>query len=81
MGFAPLNPSYELLNEDASGAPLDPDRLGLAREPARINLTLGFYTQSYWKIDLHTSCISYRCAPIRMRNTRSAPMPRRCSTS
>jgi thymidylate synthase (FAD) len=43
----------ELLNEDASGAALDPDRLGLARELARINLTLGFYTQWYWKIDLH----------------------------
>ncbi len=43
----------ELLNEDASGAALDPDRLGLARELARINLTLGFYTQWYWKTDLH----------------------------
>ncbi|MGH7046433.1 MAG: FAD-dependent thymidylate synthase [Stellaceae bacterium] len=43
----------ELLNEDAAGMPLDPDRPGLARELARINLTLGFYTQWYWKIDLH----------------------------
>jgi thymidylate synthase (FAD) len=43
----------ELLNEDAAGAPIDPDRPGLARELARINLTLGFYTQWYWKIDLH----------------------------
>ncbi len=43
----------ELLNEDGSGAPLDPERPGLARELARINLTLGFYTQWYWKIDLH----------------------------
>jgi thymidylate synthase (FAD) len=43
----------ELLNEDASGAALDPGRPGLARELARINLTLGFYTQWYWKIDLH----------------------------
>jgi thymidylate synthase (FAD) len=43
----------ELLNEDASGAALDPDRPGLARELARINLTLGFYTQWYWKTDLH----------------------------
>ncbi|MGH6991480.1 MAG: FAD-dependent thymidylate synthase [Stellaceae bacterium] len=43
----------ELLNEDASGAPIDPARPGLARELARINLTLGFYTQWYWKIDLH----------------------------
>jgi thymidylate synthase (FAD) len=43
----------ELLNEDASGAPLDPTRQGLARELARINLSLGFYTQWYWKTDLH----------------------------
>ena len=43
----------EMLNEDASGAPLDPDRPGLARELARMNLSLNFYTQWYWKIDLH----------------------------
>ena len=43
----------ELLNEDASGVPVDPTRTGLARELARINLTLGFYTQWYWKTDLH----------------------------
>jgi thymidylate synthase (FAD) len=43
----------ELLNEDASGAALDPTRPGLARELARINLSLGFYTQWYWKTDLH----------------------------
>ena len=43
----------ELLNEDAAGAPLDPTRPGLARELARINLSLSFYTQWYWKIDLY----------------------------
>jgi thymidylate synthase (FAD) len=43
----------ELLNEDASGAPPDRTRPGLARELARINLSLGFYTQWYWKTDLH----------------------------
>lgn len=43
----------ELLNEDSSGAPIDPARPGLARELARINLSLGFYTQWYWKLDLH----------------------------
>jgi thymidylate synthase (FAD) len=43
----------ELLNEDGSGAPVDPARPGLARELARMNLTLGFYTQWYWKTDLH----------------------------
>jgi thymidylate synthase (FAD) len=43
----------ELLNEDAADTPLDPARAGLARELARINLSLGFYTQWYWKTDLH----------------------------
>jgi thymidylate synthase (FAD) len=42
-----------LLNQDASGLPVDPERPGLARELARINLTLGYYTQWYWKTDLH----------------------------
>ena len=31
----------------------DPNKLGIARELARINLNLSFYTQMYWKIDLH----------------------------
>ncbi|WP_456151469.1 FAD-dependent thymidylate synthase [Defluviicoccus vanus] len=45
---------YEtLLNEDRDGNRLDPDRPGLARELARMNLTLNTYTQWYWKIDLH----------------------------
>jgi thymidylate synthase (FAD) len=43
----------ELLNEDDAGVPIDPARPGLARELARINLSLGFYTQWYWKTDLH----------------------------
>ncbi len=43
----------EMLNEDASGAALDPSRQGLARELARMNLTLSTYTQWYWKIDLY----------------------------
>src|SRR5262249_1353834 len=43
----------ELLNGDASGAPVDPARPALARELARINLSLSFYTQWYWKTDLH----------------------------
>jgi thymidylate synthase (FAD) len=42
----------EMLNEDASGAKRDPARQGLARELARMNLTLNTYTQWYWKIDL-----------------------------
>jgi thymidylate synthase (FAD) len=43
----------ELLNVDDSGKPIDPTRPGLARELARMNLSLGFYTQWYWKTDLH----------------------------
>ena len=43
----------EMHNEDAAGEILDPTRRGLARELARINLTLNTYTQWYWKIDLH----------------------------
>ena len=43
----------EMLNEDADGEVFDPSRQGLARELARMNLSLNFYTQWYWKIDLH----------------------------
>ena len=43
----------EMLNEGEAGEPLDPERSGLARELARMNLSLNFYTQWYWKIDLH----------------------------
>jgi thymidylate synthase (FAD) len=43
----------ELLNEDLRGEPREPGRIGLARELARINLSLNYYTQWYWKIDLH----------------------------
>ncbi|HUA51865.1 MAG TPA: FAD-dependent thymidylate synthase [Candidatus Sulfotelmatobacter sp.] len=42
-----------LLNEDETGAAPDPGRRGLARELARMNLTLNTYTQWYWKVDLH----------------------------
>ena len=43
----------EMLNEDEVGNPRDPSRQGLARELARMNLTLNTYTQWYWKTDLH----------------------------
>src|SRR3984893_18122340 len=43
----------EMLNEDAAGNLADPTWPGLARELARMNLSLNFYTQWYWKIDLH----------------------------
>ena len=39
---------------DISGAEEDQaDSPGLARELARMNLTLNFYTQWYWKVNLH----------------------------
>jgi len=43
----------EMLNERGDGSVIDDGRAGLARELARMNLTLGFYTQWYWKTDLH----------------------------
>ena len=47
---------YEyMLNETETqtGTEPDPGRQGLARELARMNLTLNYYTQWYWKINLH----------------------------
>jgi len=43
----------ELLNEGPGGEPRDSERSGLARELARMSLSLNFYTQWYWKVDLH----------------------------
>ena len=46
----------ELLNEEPGEVERKPRREGepqLARELARMNLTLNYYTQWYWKIDLH----------------------------
>ena len=43
----------KLLNEDNNGNRLDDAREGLARELARIDLPVNYYTQWYWKIDLH----------------------------
>ncbi len=43
----------EMLNEDEEGQIIDEGRSGLARELARMNLTLNYYTQWYWKTDLH----------------------------
>ncbi|MEX1022557.1 MAG: FAD-dependent thymidylate synthase [Dehalococcoidia bacterium] len=43
----------ELLNEGPDGQPSDAAHPGVARELARMNLSLNFYTQWYWKTDLH----------------------------
>ena len=42
-----------LMNEDEEGNIINQDVTGIARELARMNLTLNQYTQWYWKIDLH----------------------------
>lgn len=43
----------EMLNEDEVGNQIEEGKKGLARELARMNLTLNYYTQWYWKVDLH----------------------------
>lgn len=43
----------ELMNCDRDGNVLDENKSGIARELARMNLTMNYYTQWYWKIDLH----------------------------
>ena len=46
--------NYEvMLNENSEGETLDDSSMGIARELARMNLTLNTYTQWYWKIDLN----------------------------
>ena len=45
--------NYEkMLNERYNGSVIDENKDGLARELARMNLTLNSYTQWYWKTDL-----------------------------
>lgn len=43
----------EMLNCDEEGNVINPDKNGLARELARMNLNLNYYTEWYWKINLH----------------------------
>ena len=42
----------EMLNQKYDGSIIDEKKIGLARELARMNLTLNSYTQWYWKTDL-----------------------------
>ena len=45
--------NYEkMLNQKYDGSKIDENKTGLARELARMNLTLNTYTQWYWKTDL-----------------------------
>ena len=43
----------ELINDTGDGTPKDESAPQVARELARMNLGLNYYTQWYWKIDLH----------------------------
>ncbi|MBN9543267.1 MAG: FAD-dependent thymidylate synthase [Alphaproteobacteria bacterium] len=46
--------NYEImLNHDEQGNVIDENEDSLARELARMNLTLNYYTEWYWKINLH----------------------------
>lgn len=42
-----------LMNFDETGNKIDENRTGIARELARMVLPTNYYTQWYWKIDLH----------------------------
>ncbi|MBX9635185.1 MAG: FAD-dependent thymidylate synthase, partial [Magnetospirillum sp.] len=44
---------HQLLNADEDGNTIDEDRVGIARELARIGLPLSAYTQMYWQTNLH----------------------------
>ncbi len=44
---------YAALLNERGGETVDGERVGVARELARVVLPLGVYTQWYWKIDLH----------------------------
>ena len=43
----------EMMNEDDSGKLIDENTIGISRELARMNLTLNYYTEWYWKTNLH----------------------------
>lgn len=47
------NHYQDMLNEDSEGNIIDESKPNLARELARMNLTLNYYTEWYWKVDLH----------------------------
>lgn len=43
----------EMMNEDENGNLINENNIGITRELARMNLTLNYYTEWYWKINLH----------------------------
>ncbi|WP_375327348.1 FAD-dependent thymidylate synthase [Candidatus Tisiphia endosymbiont of Nemotelus uliginosus] len=42
-----------MMNQDEQGNIIDPNTIGITRELARMNLTLNYYTEWYWKVNLH----------------------------
>ena len=59
--------NYEImLNERYDGSTIDENAIGLARELARMNLTLNTYTQWYWNCLLYTSPSPRDSSPSRM---------------
>ncbi len=65
---------YTDRSDDLASFPalLEPEYPGLARELARMNLTLNSYTQWYWKIDLHNlfNFLRLRCDPHAQKEIR-----------
>jgi len=51
--YASYNFYQELLNEDLDGNIIDENKVGIARELARMVLPVNFYTQWYWQCNLH----------------------------
>jgi len=43
----------EMMNQDEQGNIIDENTVGITRELARMNLTLNYYTEWYWKVNLH----------------------------
>ena len=43
----------EMMNEDEQGNVVNENNIGITRELARMNITLNYYTEWYWKTNLH----------------------------
>ncbi len=52
-GYSSYQDYMFLINDDGEGNPIDPNRPQVARELARNVLPVDYYTQWYWKTDLH----------------------------
>ncbi|MBL3284305.1 Thymidylate synthase ThyX [Rickettsiales endosymbiont of Paramecium tredecaurelia] len=54
-----------MMNQDEEGNCINANRFGISRELARMNLTLNYYTQWYWKTNLRNLLhfLDLRCSP------------------